>query len=293
MKCPKPFWLTLLKRPTTSNSIPTYNLPKHSPKLYQSVGECIYCGLKEQLTDEHIIPFSAGGCWVLPRSSCKKCASITGAFEGEFSRTILGPLRMLHNMPTRRKKDRPRHLPLKVKYPTSTDWEVAYVDRDICPFLVILPLYSLPKTITGLEMEWSDSATKTMWVRGGGFWPDRDAHLQWLCDALKAMEVMPTGTVHTEPFCLTLAKIAHAFAVAELGMAQFTPFLTQMICAKDLSHSADFIGGGKGDEPPGNELHEIAFDETICADPSIIVVRLRLFSILGTPTYHIAVGRKL
>ena len=53
---------------------------------------------------------------------------MTGAIEGEFSRTILGPLRMLYNLPTRRPKDRPKHLPLKVKYSTSTDWEIAYVD---------------------------------------------------------------------------------------------------------------------------------------------------------------------
>jgi hypothetical protein len=101
---------------------------------------------------------------------------------------------MLYDMPMRRPKDRPRHLALKVKYPSSPDWEVAYVDRDICPFLIGLPLYPLPSALTGNRNEEAHgSASKSFWLRGGGFWQDRDRHLQWLCEALGAVEVMPTA----------------------------------------------------------------------------------------------------
>lgn len=101
----------------------------------------------------------------MPAASCKRCATITGAFEGEVMRTIIGPLRMLYDLPTRRKKDRPDHLPLKVKYPSSTDWETAYVDRGICPFLVGLPLYPLPDAVTGLVSDGDRSAaTKSIWI---------------------------------------------------------------------------------------------------------------------------------
>ncbi len=163
-------------------------LPSHDAKHYASMDKCIYCGSGSKLTKEHIIPYSLGGRWVLPKASCSDCAKITGAFEGEFSRTILGPLRMLYNMPTRRPKDRPRHLPLKVKYPTSKDWEVAYVDRDVCPFLIGLPLYPMPDTLTGVATEGDRSAaTSRLWLRGGGFWDDRERHLQWLCEALGAI----------------------------------------------------------------------------------------------------------
>lgn len=270
-----------------------YTLPTHPPKRYPSVGECIYCGAKEHLTQEHVIPFSAGGRWVLPDASCKKCSAVTGAFEGEFSRTILGPLRMLYNMPTRRPKDRPDHLPLKVKYPHSADWEIAYVDRSICPFLVGLPLYPLPDALTGLTTDGNRSAaTSQIWIRGAGFWPDKDAQLQWLCTALGATEVMPTATVNAEPFCLTLAKIAHAFAVAELGLGVFEPFLRDMIRSRDLSNRAEFIGGGSGDEPASDQLHELILDDKAGTDQSIVSVRIRLLGLLGTPTYHVAVGRR-
>jgi len=257
------------------------------------VGECIYCGSKDRLTREHIIPYSAGGRWVLPDASCRDCAAVTGAFEGEFSRTILGPLRMLYNMPTRRPKDRPKHLPLKVKYPTNTDWEIAYVDRGICPFLVGLPLYPMPDALTGTVTKGNRSAaTSDIWIRGGGFWQDRDAHLQWLCNALGASEVMPAATINTEPFCLTLAKIAHSFTVAELGVGSFDSFLVDMIRQRDLSNRAEFIGGGSGNEPPSDQLHELAFDTAVSTNPNVIAVRIRLLGLLGAPTYHVAVGRR-
>lgn len=266
-------------------------LPKHDAWRYEPVGTCIYCGSRDDLTDEHIIPFAAGGRWILPAASCKKCAAITGAFEGEVSRTIIGPLRMLYNMPTRRKKDRPKHLPLKVKYPSSTDWEVANVDRSICPFLVGLPLYPMPDAVTGVVSEGDQGpGTANIWIRGAAFWRNKDEHLQWLCNELGAVEVMPEARVHTEPFCLMLAKIAHSFAVAELGLDTFSPFLTEMIRTRDLSNRAHVIGGGRGNETASSELHNLELDSGIGIYSDVIVARVRILGVLETPTYYVAVG---
>jgi HNH endonuclease len=272
---------------------PNYRLPTHQPRRYEAVGKCIYCASLDSLTKEHIIPLSAGGRWILPDASCKKCAALTGAFEGEFSRTIMGPLRMLYNLPTRRPKDRPSHLPLKVKYATSIDWEIANVDRTICPFLVGLPLYPMPDALTGnYTADNRDADVRKMWIRGAGFWKDRDAQLQELCDLLGATEVMPAGEMRTQPFCLTLAKIAHAYATAELGLGNFTPFLLDMITNRNLCDRASFIGGGKSDEPPTEILHEVEFDNSVGNFRNIVVVRIRLFAVLGTPTYFVAVGNR-
>ena len=235
-------------------------LPTHPSKRYPAVGRCIYCGSAAGLTEEHIVPYALGGRWVLPESSCKACSKITGKFEGQLCRTILGPLRMLFNMPTRRPKERPRHLPLKVKYPTSTDWDIAYVHRDVCPFLIGLPLYPTPDALTGqVTQENRTAATSQIWLRGGGFWNDRDKHLQWLCEMLGAVQVMPEAHIPVEPFCLTLLRIAHAFSVAELGLNGFKPFLTEMIRERDLSNRAQVLGGGAGNERPGDVLHEVGF----------------------------------
>lgn len=269
-------------------------LPVHASRRYDAVGRCIYCGSADKLSDEHIIPYALGGEWLLPKASCSECSKITSAFEGEFARTILGPLRMLYNMPTRRPKDRPKHLPLKVKYPRSTDWEIAYVDRSVCPFLIGMPLYPLPDRLTGLVTTGArNQACNQLWIRGGGFRADREAHMEWLCHALGAREIMPAAQVTMEAVCLTVMKIAHAFAVAELGPQGFEPFLPALVRGRDLANRADFVGGGAGNEPACSELHDVAFDPLASTDPNIIAVKVRMLGVLEMPTYHVAVGRRL
>jgi hypothetical protein len=103
---------------------------------------------------------------------------------------------------------------------------------------------------------------------------------------------MPTAEIQTDPFCLTLAKIAHAFTSAALGLDRFTPLLTKMIRQRDLSGASQFLGGGQGDEAPSAELHQVGFSET-AASSDLIVVQIRLLAILGTPTYSVVVGRRL
>lgn len=266
-------------------------LPSHSTKRYNPVGVCIYCGSKENLTKEHIVPYSAGGRWILPSSSCKPCARITGKFEGEFSRTVLGPLRMLFNLPTRRPNERPRHLPLKVKYANSVDWEIIHVDRSICPFLVVLPLYPSPNPALAPETNKNGAATTKFWIRGGGFRENRDEHLEMLCRLAGASQVMPDGTVNANVVCRTLAKIAHSFTVAELGIDGFQPLLCTLIRTENQSECPLYIGGGGSNEAPSTNLHDVAFTRD-SATGDYVSVDVRFLGVLGTPTYSVVVGRK-
>ncbi len=73
------------------------------------VNRCIYCGADDcRLTDEHIVPFGLGGTAVLKKASCIPCGVITGKFEGVVQRGIFGDYRILRDMPTRNKKERPK-----------------------------------------------------------------------------------------------------------------------------------------------------------------------------------------
>lgn len=116
------------------------SLPRDEPKIYQGAQSCLYCGDTDRLCDEHIIPFGLGGRWLVPKGSCRPCAKVTSAFEGVVQRTMLGPLRMKFDMPTRRRRERPDKLPLKVRLTESSDWSFIQVDRDLYPFLVLLPI---------------------------------------------------------------------------------------------------------------------------------------------------------
>src|SRR3989338_3816229 len=112
-------------------------LPDHPAKIYPSAKRCIYCGSTENLSDEHIIPFGMGGQMVIPKASCKACSGLSSAFEGTCLRTMFGPLRMLYDLPSYRKKSRPKKLPLKVKIDSKDDWTKMDVEQTDYPFLVL------------------------------------------------------------------------------------------------------------------------------------------------------------
>src|SRR5258708_6724877 len=147
---------------------PNGNLPPlHPAKRYSPAGSCIYCGSKENLSDEHIVPYALGGRWILPKASCSGCSSITAKFEQTCLRTILGPLRMYFDFPTRRQKERPKTLRLKVKYDLGEDWsEIDYCQEDY-PFLITFPHYNLPSEISGVVADGGrGSSAPTFWIRG-------------------------------------------------------------------------------------------------------------------------------
>lgn len=273
--------------------MPKLRLPEHDRRRYEKATLCIYCGATDELTDEHIIPFGLGGRWLLPKASCRVCARITGAYEGVCQRTILGPLRMYFDLPTRRKKERLRKLPLQVKYNANdAEWSMIEVDQREYPFLILLPILPMPDELTGLPSAGERGAkVQRLWVRGASFDHGIHRHLDELAARLGVAAINPTATFSAPEFFHMLAKMAHAFATAELGTASFEPLL-QPILGGDFSDCRRFIGGIDATEPAAPDLHQMS----ILADPEtperLVCVRIRLFACLETPTYFVAVGRR-
>src|ERR1035437_1283626 len=268
-------------------------LPAHPARMYSPAGICIYCGSKENLSDEHIVPYALGGRWILPQASCAGCSAITKTFEQTCLRTILGLLRMYFGFPTRRRKERPKTLRLKVKYNLEGDWsEVDYSQKDY-PFLITFPHYNLPNEISGVVADGvRNSSARTFWIRGANLGQNIQTRLEQICQQLQVAAVMPTANFHTHEFCLMLAKIAHAFAAAELGVHAFQPFVTNMILNTDTSNAARCIGGLVAAEPLSKNLHEVSFDSKVSINPEIIAVRIRLLAVFEAPTYYVAVGKR-
>jgi hypothetical protein len=69
-------------------------------RLYEPVGQCIYCGSTKGLTDEHIFPKFLWGRAVLPKASCECCRRLTSAFELTCARFIFGRFRVVRDLPT-------------------------------------------------------------------------------------------------------------------------------------------------------------------------------------------------
>ena len=73
---------------------------------------CMYCETPEQsqsdrsdLEDEHVIPYFLAGYVLLKKSSCRKCAKITSAFEGSLSDTVFLSLRKKAKLQSRTEED--------------------------------------------------------------------------------------------------------------------------------------------------------------------------------------------
>lgn len=92
-----------------------------------------------------------------------------------------------------------------------------------------------------------------------------------------------------------LAKIAHSFAVAELGLDKFEPRLVSLITRGDIS-TMNLVGGDDAlndGERPSEALHELALGYQRINGTAYVVARIRLFASSGGPFYSVVVGESL
>jgi hypothetical protein len=196
------------------------------PKVYPPVGHCIYCGTNgEKLSKEHVVPFGLAGNWmILPKASCRSCAEITRDIEQFCLRWMLGPLRIRLKMPTRREKERPSELPLE------------YIRIDGQKEQVMVPSKEFPLSCTGFKfpapgllrgLPPSEDAEGEVYIRyiNGEF----QNHMQPEGQRVKI------GTFSILEFSRMLAKIAHAYAIAEFGENTFIPLLPDLILGKSTT----------------------------------------------------------
>jgi hypothetical protein len=92
-----------------------------------------------------------------------------------------------------------------------------------------------------------------------------------------------------------LAKIGHAYAVAELGTDAFKPYLIGIMRGQDPGLLHHVIGSDDTPLPAATDLHEIELLPPGAIGPAnLVVVKLRLFSNYpGMPTHYIVVGERL
>lgn len=263
-------------------------LPKQEPRTYSAIGVCIYCGSMEGLTDEHIVPLGFGGRWLLPKSSCKTCAAETSKHERTCLRTMYGPLRLLYDLPSRRKADRPDSLPLKVKRTEAHDWEYIQVPQERFPFLLTFPHFGFPGIFGERSVkESAGPVVQHLWIRGASPSYNFDNLVQELISELQVFSVMPESKAEIPAFCSVLAKIAYSFLVAELGKPLSQPPIAPYAIGKELSNCRHYIGSVPFYEPPTEHLHELSVHDSLAT--GLYQVRIRLFAKLGTPTYLVAV----
>jgi HNH endonuclease len=213
------------------------------------VGRCIYCRREKKLSDEHIVPLSLGGAWILPKASCGHCCNETHAFEGKVAGGMLKAFRTRYGLPSR--KGHPKTLPIHFA-PDGGTIQTEHVAPAEHPAPVVLLKMRRAGILLGVPAGIQRSALfkPEVWT----YSPDIQKRT-----LAKGWGVIKNAARYDGlAFCRTLAKIGHAWAVAHHGLDSFTPLALDLILGRTTD--VEFIVGGAIEErtPRTDTLHELS-----------------------------------
>lgn len=255
----------------------------HQTHRFAPVGECIYCGAKNELSDEHIIPLALGGNLVLPDASCKKCAAITSRIERSILRSFMYEARVVGNFPSRRKKDRPSTLRTKL---ISREDKVVEHDLPVgeAPAFLILPMFA---RATILNNQPPARSMNIIGLETLHFGKD----VEELVRGHDAKGIEFDAQIQATEFAQLLAKIAYGYLVATMGIfpREETPLLR--LIRGEADDGGSWVGSHeyKLEVEAKNPQH--ALGVVTCSNAENVqgfLVRVKLFAKSGATGYEIA-----
>lgn len=260
------------------NNIETENTYRYPP-----LDECMYCGSKSKLSDEHLIPFSLFGKLILPKSSCEACAAMTSKIERKVLKGFMFDARLAGDFPSRRKRKRPQTLKTNIisKNKKVIEKEVRITEG---PGFLMLPTFA-PATVL-----YRQPPTNGINISGQELLSFGKNIFDFVLEN-NAKGIKCESNIEVTEFAQLLAKIAYGYLVAELG--QFprgeTPLLRLIRGESDDggcwvgSYNYTLSVETKGPQhalaifPFQNDKNETGF-----------VVRIKLFANTGCTGYEIA-----
>lgn len=250
---------------------------------FDPINECIYCGHRGELSDEHIIPYALGGTLVLPKSSCSPCAAITSRFERKVLRDFMHTGRAVGNMPSRRKSKRPKSLPIEFISPDETIFRRDVATPD-APAVIHLPILAPPSIL-------SDRPPTNDIQFAGMETIHLGKDIRDVIQVNRAVGVRFHDRLLLSAFTQMLAKIAYSHVIATYGLlARDDSPVLPLIFGKRHEFS-NWIGSGAFEPATKSEnpLHVITSDDvTNDLGQRGYATRLRLFFNYPTTGYFVA-----
>lgn len=251
------------------------------------VGSCIYCGATDQLSDEHVVPYALGGRFVLPESSCPRCSTITSGFERRVLRGFMLDARTAGNYPTRRPKDRPKSLFLKVGNNEQLQ-QIGLLPSEH-PGILQLPLLEPPGILTGRPETTGVSicGSEMIYFGKNPFEAARDL-------GVKTLE----GSVDWDvtSFARMVAKIGYSFAVANAGPLTRSNVPILPLILGTVDNASFWLGSAQFKLRVEEQAPTHALGYTLIPDPHdktkrLLVVLVKLFVPSGATGYLVVVNR--
>jgi hypothetical protein len=263
--------------------VPYYNLSmkKIPEKTLGTVGRCIYCHTDRlPLKAEHIIPFGLNGPWKLLDASCGKCEAITSRFERDVLKTTFDTVRIALDFPSRRKKNRPKQLPLTItRGGKQEDVNLAVEEY---PAVIGMPHFEAPAYLAGRDDEQLHTREFTGIQIGGPPIADVGKKLSAQSITFNA-KFEPVGA-----FARLLAKIAYGCAVVAAGcdLSQLEDVYVLPAILGKADDVGRWVGGTEDQAIAVSDLHDVKFS-LVDGD---LLVNVRLFAQFNAPEY-VVVGR--
>lgn len=279
-----------------------YDVDSDAPRHLPSPGACIYCSaVGVPLTDEHVVPYAIGrDAIILDKSCCQVCQKIIQPYEQEVLKKQLGVFRAMVDAPTRRKRDRPTSVTLPFVEITAPgvmarDLGTRTIPLNEAP--LILALWSSPPPrILGEAIDPAQADGKPWYFVEQKV---ADPILEEVAGesgcAAAGIALSPVNRLH---YLRSLAKTAHAYVAAELGVSSFEPYLIDIILDRS-DDMAEFVGDLSGvANLEGATAHsfKITLGEvpiSVGLGQGLIAVFIQFWGDLGTPPHLIIVGRAL
>ncbi|MES2173296.1 MAG: hypothetical protein V4523_05045 [Pseudomonadota bacterium] len=277
-----------------------YHFTKGEGVRIPSPGRCIYCGDNQQkLRDEHVFPYSlAGHSMILEKCCCETCQNIIQKYEQEVLKKQLGLLRARVEAPTRRPKDRASHAEMHFIEVNESGRFLRDLGTRKIPINEAPVVFSLWRSPMPRRLRFHPLTPQQEYGMPWSFVQHESGHS--LCRTV-AQETgakyiaLRAGTVNRLHYLRSLAKTAHAFAVAKLGMDAFDPYLLDLILGR-----SDDVSEFVGDDPfPGPIIEISEYDsihiylgETIDDGlRGLVTARIVLYPVLNTPPHLVVVGK--
>ena len=254
-------------------------------KTYKPVGVCIYCGdTTPLLTDEHIIPYALNGDWILPESSCKRCAKITGQLEQRVLRGELWHLRTALNFQTRRRSEQPKVVRFKAD---GVELDVPIND---CPILMHFIKFPPPGMLEGRVLKPGIDALGHVTIRWG---PDPGEFAKR--HGIKNLSM--TTDLRPAEFARMIAKIAYSHVVARFGLKAIADDFVSSVILGNSTRIGHVIGCASGGDPltttqPNTPvLRPEIYKGGLSGEDRLLAVKVKLFADSPTPVYQVVIGR--
>lgn len=246
-------------------------------RYHDSPRRCIYCGSFDDLSDEHVVPKALGGRQVIRAASCPVCSAMTSRLELAALRGPLFEGRVAGGFPTRRPSSRPNTLPVEIVM--DDDTVVSHdVARQLHPGIVVLPVFEPPWLLGGpLSGTGINLCGNERVILGN---PD----IETLIRSLGGKGIRGTSLQGVTDLPALVAKIAHCYAVAEMGLfpADESPLLP--LIRGEATDFGRWIGSPPDPLLPADPgvLHVVStrVERTIVGREAV-VVRVRLFADKG------------